>query len=287
MIIDNLVPNKTSGITSLTLEWKSSPTIIQRPCGMAFMNDGTELIVADNDSKGAKVLNVENGELCQTIANQHTVFDVCMSGDNKTVLFSNNKDERVEEYRVSTRQQVFHYKSWMKRKQTPRGVAFNQQLKQYAVVNRQEPAVYTYPSVQNSTEQLTTPRTFGADILQSPTFICTDKLNKYYVSDEMLHQVIVFNSRGQVIGKLGQKGSKPGELLKPQGVAVDDWGNVIVADCMNDRLSMFSADGRFLRHVQGTSTLLRPVGLVIHNNMIAVSQQYMNWNNVALYTVDL
>ena len=286
-IIANLPQTKHNGIKSVTLEWKSQPKDIKRPCGMTFIKSGQQLIVVDNDSKGAKVLDVENGGIIETIADQHTVYDVCTSHNERTVLFSNSVEERIEEYRVTKRNQTNFYDSWRRRKLTPRGITINEEFDLYLIVNRKEPAVHSYPCTKTSAPQQT-PSMFGNDILQAPVFICTDKLNKYYVSDELLHQVIVFNSQGHVIGRLGQKGSGPGELLKPQGVAIDDWGNVIVADSLNDRLSVFSNDGRFLRHVQcNPSPLLRPVGLVINNNSVAISQQYMSWNSVALYTVDL
>ena len=283
---DNLVPNKASGITSMTLEWKSSPKDIKRPGGVAFTKAGEQLIVVDCDGKCAKVLNVASGEILETIANQHAVYDVCVSANEKTILFSNCAEEQIEEYRVTNRNKIYFYNHWHKRKQTPRGVTVNTPG-QYLIVNKEPPAVYSYSCAPRVSELDVTPQTFGEEVLKSPAFICTDKLNKYYVSDEILHQVIVFNAQGHMVGRLGQKGSGPGELLKPQGVAVDDWGNVLIADCLNDRVSVFSSDGRFLRHVLCTHAILRPVGLVINNNTVVVTQQYMNWCSVGLYTVDL
>jgi uncharacterized protein (TIGR03663 family) len=47
----------------------------------------------------------------------------------------------------------------------------------------------------------------------------------------------------------GKKGSGPGELSEPKGVAVDSRGNIFVADTMNNRIQKFGPDGAFLAQV--------------------------------------
>jgi DNA-binding beta-propeller fold protein YncE len=48
-------------------------------------------------------------------------------------------------------------------------------------------------------------------------------------------------------GTGGAGGAGPGELLGPQGLAIDGAGNIVVADEGNHRIQVFSADGVFLR----------------------------------------
>jgi len=51
--------------------------------------------------------------------------------------------------------------------------------------------------------------------------------------------------------EISRAGSKVGELLNPQGMAVDPAGNVYVADTGNNRLQKFSPDGKFLAQIGG------------------------------------
>lgn len=39
---------------------------------------------------------------------------------------------------------------------------------------------------------------------------------------------------------LGSEGSEPGQFLRPQGVAIDGEGNIIVADSRNNRIQVQS-----------------------------------------------
>lgn len=51
----------------------------------------------------------------------------------------------------------------------------------------------------------------------------------------------------RVAATWGSAGSGPGEFDQPQGLAVDQAGEVYVADAGNCRVQVFSADGKFLR----------------------------------------
>jgi DNA-binding beta-propeller fold protein YncE len=76
-----------------------------------------------------------------------------------------------------------------------------------------------------------------------------------YVSDGYTNARIVhFTGDGtfvRIIG--GTKGSGPGELQVPHGVAVDPQGRIIVADSDNKRLSVFDKDGRFVKTLAAPS----------------------------------
>jgi sugar lactone lactonase YvrE len=76
-----------------------------------------------------------------------------------------------------------------------------------------------------------------------------------YVSDGYVNSRIVqFTASGtfvRVIG--GTKGSAPGELQVPHGVAVDAQGRIVVADSDNKRVSVFDKDGRFVKVIAAPS----------------------------------
>lgn len=47
----------------------------------------------------------------------------------------------------------------------------------------------------------------------------------------------------------GGEGPDKGQFQGPGGVAVDKNDNILVADCWNHRIDMFSPEGTFIRHV--------------------------------------
>ena len=52
--------------------------------------------------------------------------------------------------------------------------------------------------------------------------------------------VSLFNPSGKKLRSFGKRGSGQGEFVRPHGVAVDGEGNILVADCGNDRIQKFS-----------------------------------------------
>lgn len=76
-----------------------------------------------------------------------------------------------------------------------------------------------------------------------------------YVSDGYVNsRVVHFTADGKFVRIIGgKKGSGPGELQVPHGVAIDPQGRVIVADSDNKRLSVFDKDGRFAKTIAAPS----------------------------------
>ena len=52
----------------------------------------------------------------------------------------------------------------------------------------------------------------------------------------MNHRIQKFTSDGEFITSWGNYGSGDGEFISPEGIDVDDEGNVYVADFINDRV---------------------------------------------------
>jgi len=76
-----------------------------------------------------------------------------------------------------------------------------------------------------------------------------------YVSDGYVNSRIVqFTADGKFVRIIGgTKGSAPGELQIPHGVAVDAQGRILVADSDNKRVSVFDKDGRFVKTIAAPS----------------------------------
>jgi DNA-binding beta-propeller fold protein YncE len=83
------------------------------------------------------------------------------------------------------------------------------------------------------------------------------------VSETLAHRISVFNRRdGALLRQFGSFDSGDDcQLSYPQGVCfMSDHRRIVVADWSNHRVSMFSVDGEFIRHV-GVGVLKRPQGV--------------------------
>ena len=86
----------------------------------------------------------------------------------------------------------------------------------------------------------------GDGQLMWPASIAIDRDANVYVSDEALHRVTVFDSKGNFLRNWGTRGSGDGQLNRPAGIAFDGNDNLLVVDGMNNRIQRFTRDGIFL-----------------------------------------
>jgi DNA-binding beta-propeller fold protein YncE len=92
-----------------------------------------------------------------------------------------------------------------------------------------------------------------------PMGVATDSQGNMYVTDMQADRVCVFNKDGRYLFQFGGFGVawpevgykatwKPGLFNLPDGIAIDhDRGDIYVADCMNQQIQVFNANGKFLR----------------------------------------
>lgn len=67
-----------------------------------------------------------------------------------------------------------------------------------------------------------------------------------YALDRDDGSVAVFDAFGNLLRRIGSSGSGAGQLLSPNGLAVDSDGSLLVADTGNARIVRFSSEGQFL-----------------------------------------
>jgi len=92
------------------------------------------------------------------------------------------------------------------------------------------------------------------------------KRGKFYISDLGLHHIYVMDSTsGLLLLKVGKFGSEAGCLDNPAGLAVDDHGNMLVADSKNHRISVFSSKGDFIG-ISKLPEIRRPSSLLLEPN---------------------
>ncbi|KAL9984456.1 hypothetical protein ACROYT_G006749 [Oculina patagonica] len=88
----------------------------------------------------------------------------------------------------------------------------------------------------------------------------------FFASYHGAHFVKVFNKEGVFLYDIGSEGSGNGQLSWPRGIAVDKFNNLIVSDSGNNRLQVFTLDGRFVNMIKEQITeLVCPYSISVSN----------------------
>jgi DNA-binding beta-propeller fold protein YncE len=118
----------------------------------------------------------------------------------------------------------------------------------------------------NKRVQVLTPRLdfhsfVGVGQLSGPAGVSADH-DIIMVSEDDAHRISVFKrGDGALLRRFGSGGSGDGELDRPQGLCfMSGHRHVAVADYYNHRVSVFSVEGEFVRHV-GVGKLSLPAGV--------------------------
>ena len=76
--------------------------------------------------------------------------------------------------------------------------------------------------------------------------------DKFFVSYPEANRVMVFNNAGEYLYDIGSQGSGDGQFWFPTGLAIDKFNRLIVCDRDNDRLQLFTLDGKYVAKVAGS-----------------------------------
>jgi len=96
-----------------------------------------------------------------------------------------------------------------------------------------------------------------------------------------LHNVMVYNLKGDFIEKIGERGVGKGQFNYPVNLTVDDEGKIYVVDAINYRIQIFNPQGQFIRMFGQTGVTLgdlpRPKGIAVDDKgRIYVSDAYLH-----------
>jgi predicted membrane-bound mannosyltransferase/DNA-binding beta-propeller fold protein YncE len=91
----------------------------------------------------------------------------------------------------------------------------------------------------------------GAGQLQNPKNVAVDAQGNLFVADSDNGRIQKFDANGKFLSAFGSKSAPnaigaPGTLAEPWGIAVDQTGNVYVADTWNHRIQKFDAAGKLV-----------------------------------------
>lgn len=150
--------------------------------------------------------------------------------------------------------------------------------------------VLVFGSNQSSAQDLATARfeiAMEAGIaLSMPSDVSVGEDGRIYVVDGGNHQVAVFDSAGQRVATLGQRGGENGQFESPVGLAIGPQGEIYVADKGNQRLQVFDSDGRFDRAIalEEDGARVNPVDVAVSANGKALFVTANNSHRILVYS---
>ena len=91
-----------------------------------------------------------------------------------------------------------------------------------------------------------------------------------FVTDSFLHALLQFGKKDyKLVRRTGTEGGGEGQLYYPRGLCTDYNGDVYVAETSNNRVSVFSKELNFLKHL-GTQQLKYPRDVKVTSNSVVV-----------------
>ena len=119
---------------------------------------------------------------------------------------------------------------------------------------------------------------FGQGILKSPFGIAVTEEN-VFVTDHDLHALLQFRKKDcELMKRTDTEGRGDGQLKYPHGLCIDSNGDMYVADCLNDRVSVFSKELKFLNCL-GTQQLYYPQDVKVTQDSVVV----LDWSPNCLH----
>jgi DNA-binding beta-propeller fold protein YncE len=102
--------------------------------------------------------------------------------------------------------------------------------------------------------------------LVQPTGIaCNRTTGDIWVVETGAHQISRFNSEGQLLGRIGGRGTEPGLFNFPTFIWIDKEGRIYIVDSMNYRIQILDHEGAFLgtfgESGDATGFMARPKGI--------------------------
>jgi len=253
------------------------PGEINEAYGVAVATDGT-VIIAEWLNQRLQVFDF-TGYSRDVVAPGHIQpWGIALTPDGHAVV-TDEKEHTVKvfDYRTSA---VFT--SWKKMMfGWPRGVAVN--TAGHVIVTDAQHSKHSVSIHLPDGQRVREFGSQGTGNLQFhwPRYLAVDRLHddRIIVSDGSNHCVKVFDSTGKFLLKFGSLGSGDGHVKHPRGVTVDSVGNIIVADQDNNRVSLFTGGGHFVRHIL---SIHRPWAVAVNSSgVLAVTHK----QSVSLYKV--
>ncbi len=103
--------------------------------------------------------------------------------------------------------------------------------------------------------------------------LAVDDRGYIYALDVREKHIKVYNDEGKYIATMGKEGQGPGDILGPRNVCITPQNEVMVPDSLNNRLTFFSLEGKFIRSI--TTTPLELLETKIDSNGDIIGLDYV------------
>ena len=111
------------------------------------------------------------------------------------------------------------------------------------------------------------------------------------VSESSSNHISIYTDKGKKVRTFGKKGSAPGELDSPKGVAITATDDILVCDYSNNRIQLFSAGGAIVKSIgsegNGPLQFNKPLGIAIHPHSGKVYVTEEDNHRVQILTAEL
>ena len=110
----------------------------------------------------------------------------------------------------------------------------------------------------------------GTECIPQFSFTKSEKLINLLSMSEGIGNV-VFDRNGNFLSKFGEQESLDNQLEFPQGLSINDNGDIIVANKSDKLIKVFSSSGEYLRKFGGAGSLVYPYHCIQHGQYFIVS----------------
>ncbi|XP_070545559.1 tripartite motif-containing protein 2-like [Ptychodera flava] len=260
---------RSDGWSKFTLEGQgpSPGQKFNNPCGLTFHND--KLLVCDKGNNTVQILNKDFtcekvlGSFSGQFKNPFKPGSVAVSQDNNYYILDFNNlqiivcDQSNKVLRIIT----------LPRGTDPWCIALLGEFVLVTDVKGHRLLKYTKTGhfVQEVSGQLGHRRT----PFKWPGFVAVNSRDAIMVSDYDHHCIKCFDADFNYMYQYGEYGAGDSQLYYPRSIAVDGADNVYVCDFGNDRISMWSGDGTWRRHLFQRE-VIRPWYIAVSRDRICV-----------------
>jgi len=122
--------------------------------------------------------------------------------------------------------------------------------------------------------------------LSSLAYLCYNQ-GKVFMTDKGLHKIFIVDITTGKQTVAGYLGDGPGQFKRPTGIVVDDVGNLLVGDSGNNRLGVYTDEGKFVKVVGSKAWhSLSPRGLVRVGDLVYVALKGEKEGAIAKYKLE-
>jgi DNA-binding beta-propeller fold protein YncE len=102
---------------------------------------------------------------------------------------------------------------------------------------------------------------------------------KIYVTDTGDARIKMFTEKGEFLGSIGSFGKRPGQFVRPKGIAVDRQERLYIADAAFENVQIFNAESKILMHFggnyNGPGRMWLPAGICIDYEHLQYFQKFV------------